>query len=317
MHSIFAALLAAQASSPLLSLGDVVTEYIGFLGWFALFGALGFRFAVLRAFDSSTALGRRAAPKQSVEVYESAERGAARVGLFGAILFLIGLALSLVRSAAERHTTLAQAAARAGSRFVVPVVLGVLLLLAFLVIFRRARWGWIAAALLGIVLALRNAVTLRWLSLVNPVHETMAALWIGTLFVVVAAGLPAVLRRDVPPDRRAPLVAEMVTRFSPLALTAAAVLVLTGLTTAWVHLKYLSALWTTPYGMALITKLCVVAIVVALGTWNWRRMTPRLGTEESAHALRRSATSELAVAAVVLVVTAVLVSLPTPKLPPR
>ncbi|HEU4642131.1 MAG TPA: CopD family protein, partial [Gemmatimonadaceae bacterium] len=150
-----------------------------------------------------------------------------------------------------------------------------------------------------------------------PVHETMAALWIGTLFVVVAAGLPAVLRRDVPPDRRAPLVAEMVTRFSPLALGAAALLVLTGLTTAWVHLKYLSALWTTPYGVALITKLCVVAIVVALGAWNWRRMTPRLGTEESAHALRRSATSELAVAAVVLVVTAVLVSLPTPKLPPR
>ena len=37
-----------------------------------------------------------------------------------------------------------------------------------------------------------------------------------------------------------------------LALTAASVVALTGLTTAWLHLKRLSALWTTAYGAALI-----------------------------------------------------------------
>jgi putative copper export protein len=42
-------------------------------------------------------------------------------------------------------------------------------------------------------------------------------------------------------------------------------------------------------------------------------MRPRLGTEEAAQAIRRSATAELAFAAVVLVITAVLVSLPAPK----
>lgn len=315
MHSLLAALQAAQRPSPLLSLGDVITEYVGFLGWFGIFGALGFRFAVLRAADAPAALGRRTAPKESAGLYAAAERGAARVGVIGAFLFLVDLVAGLARRAAEKHMTLTEAATRAGSRFVVPVVLGALLLLLFGAALRRVRWAWAAAAVLAAVLVLRDIVTLRWLSLVNPLHETAASLWIGTLFVVVAAGLPAVLRGGIARERRGPLAAEMVARFSLLALGAASVLVLTGVITAWVHLKYLSALWTTPYGWTLIAKLCVVAVVAGLGAWNWRRMTPRLGAEESAHALRRSATAELTVAAVVLVLTAVLVSLPTPKLP--
>ena len=83
----------------------------------------------------------------------------------------------------------------------------------------------------------------------------------------------------------------------------------------WTHLKVLSALWTTPYGYALIAKLCVVLGVVALGAWNWRRQKPRLGSVESALALRRSARAELVAASLVLAVTAILVSLPSPKPP--
>ena len=44
-----------------------------------------------------------------------------------------------------------------------------------------------------------------------------------------------------------------------------------GVITAWRHLKYLSALWTTPYGYALLLKLALVAAVFSLGAWNWRR----------------------------------------------
>jgi putative copper export protein len=66
-------------------------------------------------------------------------------------------------------------------------------------------------------------------------------------------------------------------------------------------------------GVALIVELCVVLAVVALGTWNWRRQKPRMGTEAGALALRRTARAELAVAAVVLAVTAALVSLPSPR----
>jgi putative copper export protein len=105
----------------------------------------------------------------------------------------------------------------------------------------------------------------------------------------------------------------MVYAFSPLALASAGVLATFGAITAWRNLGVLSSLWSTPYGFALIAKLCVVAVVVALGAWNWRRQRPRLGSEDAAHALRRSARVELATATVVLAITAILVSLPEPK----
>jgi len=68
-------------------------------------------------------------------------------------------------------------------------------------------------------------------------------------------------------------------------------------------------------GYTLIAKLWVVALVFALGAWNWRRQRPTLGSEAAAASIRRSATAELTVAAIVLVITAVLVSLPSPRPP--
>jgi copper transport protein len=78
-------------------------------------------------------------------------------------------------------------------------------------------------------------------------------------------------------------------------------------------LKRLSALWTTSYGAALLVKLVLVLIVVMLGAWNWRRVRPSLGDEGSEHTIRRSAGLELTFAGLVLVATAVLVSLPSPR----
>jgi putative copper export protein len=107
----------------------------------------------------------------------------------------------------------------------------------------------------------------------------------------------------------------MVHSFSPLALSAAPVLVLFGVIIAWEHLHVLSNLWSSPYGIALIVKLCLVAIVFALGAWNWKRQRPTLGGESAALAIRRSATSEVAAAAFVLAATAVLLSIPAPRAP--
>jgi putative copper export protein len=93
------------------------------------------------------------------------------------------------------------------------------------------------------------------------------------------------------------------------------VVVLFGLITAWRHLHVLANLWSTPYGYTLIVKLCVVALVFSLGAWNWRRQRPTLGSESAATSIRRSATMELLVAATVLLITAILVSLPAPRAP--
>jgi len=277
-------------------------EYVGFASWFAVFGALGFRFAVLRRGVDGDAT-----------VMDAALRGAARIGLVGAALMLLRIFANAARTAGERHLSIVEVLQRGGVRTLVPLACAATLLVAFGLALGRMRAAWGIAAAAGVVLALRNVTTGRWFSVVNPLHETAASLWLGTLFVLLVVGLPAVLGGAA--EARGRRVALLVSRFSPLALGAAALLGITGVITAVRHLKYWSALWTTPYGYTFDVKLALVACVVALGAWNWRRMTPRLGDESAAHALRRSARAELSFAALVLLVTGVLVSLPAPKAP--
>ena len=108
----------------------------------------------------------------------------------------------------------------------------------------------------------------------------------------------------------------MVNRFSPVALSMGGIVVLFGAITAWRHLPTVASLWETPYGRTLIIKLVFVGTVFLLGAFNWRRQRPSLGTEPAAFSIRRSAALELSVAAIVLVVTSILVSLPSPKRAP-
>jgi putative copper export protein len=291
--------------TPLLNWSEPVTQFVGFIALFLAAGALGFRYAGVR--NRLTALG----PEQTV--YAKATQRAATLGLLGVSVQAVLLIMQLPHAAARAHlstgqlvTTDPQAAAKCAL---------LLAALAGFVLASARRWsGWPVAAV-GIVGGqLAPILSGKWSSLVNPVHALLAGLWIGTLFVLIVAGLSTVLRDGVR-GQRGPIVADMVNGFSPLALTCRPLLVLTGLTTAWLHLNPLSSLWTTPYGYALLTKLCLVAVVFGLGYWNWRRQRPRLGSEESAHLIRRSASMEVATATLVLVVTAVLVSLPSPKSP--
>jgi putative copper export protein len=133
---------------------------------------------------------------------------------------------------------------------------------------------------------------------------------------MVACGLTPLLRNAELGERRGALAADMVNRFSPMALSMGGVVVAFGVITAWLHLPTVASLWETPYGRTLIIKLVFVATVFGLGAFNWRRQRPTLGKESAAISIRRSATLELSVAAVVLIVTSILVSLPSPKRAP-
>lgn len=286
---------------------DPVREYIGFAAQFVALGAVGFRFAAVRQRGSD-------ADPTIRDVYHDALRRAATVGLVGIVIQSAMFFMGLPKAAARAHTTVGQLVTgtlptgTATALFAIAIV-GLALAAAN----RRAGWP---LALVGAVLAPVTALLAgQWSRLVNPLHRIAGGLWIGTLFILVVAGLSAVLSDVRTKDLRGRIVADMVNGFSPLALTCGMVLVLSGLTTAWTHLNPLSSLWTTPYGYALIVKLALVSVVFGLGAWNWRRMRPTLGSEDAAHAVRRSATAELTVAALVLAATAILVSLPSPKPP--
>lgn len=295
-------------AEPLITWPDPIREYIGFAAQFVGLGAVGFRFAAVR--NRVTTDGD---PTARV-VYGDALRRAAMIGLVGILVQSALFVMGLPKAASRAHTTVAQFAA--GD---VPTAAAVVLFLAALVGLAMSatgrRSGW-PLALVGAVFApLTGVLVAQWSRLVNPVHRVAAGLWIGTLVILVVAGLSAVLRDTRTREQRGRIVADMVNGFSPLALTCGMIVVASGLTTAWTHLKQLSALWTTPYGYALIVKLVLVSAVFGLGAWNWRRARPALGSEDAAHAVRRSATAEITIAGLVLAATAILVSLPSPKAP--
>jgi putative copper resistance protein D len=106
--------------------------------------------------------------------------------------------------------------------------------------------------------------------------------------------------------------AAMVNRYSPLALMCGGAVVATGLGSTVLRLPTIDSLWTTPYGVALLLKLLFVGFLFGAGAWNWRRMRPRLTGDDAIAPLRSSASFELVLAGVVLVITAVLVALALP-----
>lgn len=291
-------------NEPLIQWPRPIFEFLEFVGAILAAGAVGFRYAVAR--------GRLGGADSAV--YRRALGTAAGIGLLGAVLGLHHVWMALPGLAARRHTTVT-ALLTGSPPAAVWVGLTVLAVLGFALALGRRGFGWPLAAVAVVVGMLRGALFGQFAQLVKPVHLLAAGLWIGTLFVLVAAGLPAAFRVADGRDRRGAVVADMVRSFSPLALTMGGVLALFGLILAFRELERLDMLWSTPYGIALSAKLVVVAFVFSLGAYNWQRQKPKLGSEESARSLRGTASGELALALLVVLITAILASLPSPKGP--
>lgn len=177
-----------------------------------------------------------------------------------------------------------------------------------------ATYGGVGHAAAG------STPTLALLS--DTTHLAAASLWLGGLVLLAACLLPG---------RRTADLAEALPRFSRLALGAVTVLVGTGLYQAWREVWPVPALWSTGYGQLLIAKVAVVALIVAVawlsrGAVRRRYVTPVVhalsvaadADEDAAgtpdedgrlqQRLRRSVGIEVALAAVVLALTSVLVS---------
>ena len=292
-----------------------IIEYIGFIGSFFPAGAIGFRYVVLRgALSRGELAGANAGGFDATRrrVYADTAGRAATIGLIGIVVAIALMLYQLPGLAARRHTTVGDLFTH-NAAVTIQALFLVLALIGFALALRGSKAGWTLAAIGFLVELLRNGLVGQWKDLANPMHVLAGGLWIGTLFVMVVAGISVVLRNEVAREYRGAIVSDMVYSFSPLALTAAPVLVLFGVIIAWEHLHVLSNLWQSPYGIALIVKLCFVAVVFALGAWNWQRQKPTLGSEGAAVAIRRSATSEVVVAAFVLAATAVLLSIPAPR----
>lgn len=145
------------------------------------------------------------------------------------------------------------------------------------------------------------------------VHVIGAGGWVGGLALLTFIAIPAAMRidGDGAGDAHA-RIAGLMSAFSPTALVFAALLMLTGLFTAWGNLGSVAALWQSAYGRTLVLKIALLSVVAGTGAYNWRRVLPSLGRPAASSALRRSSLIEIAAGLLVLVVTAVLVATPMP-----
>ena len=151
-------------------------------------------------------------------------------------------------------------------------------------------------------------------------HLASMAWWLGGLVVLGIAVLPA-LRRGTPyPYRDADAG---LRRWSITAYSCVICLVVTGEYQASRQVSPVQALWSTPYGILLLVKVALVAVMLAAAFLAERRIIGASATPAApgtapgapvpgrlARAVRRSVAIETAAALLVLALTAVLVSEP-------
>ena len=269
-------------------------------------GAAAFRFIVTRALDAEErdAAGARAA-------------GLARAA---AVLASVAVLLRAPLQALEIRDPLAPLMPQTralvlhtwwGKVWLVQLVLA----LSVTFFYARARAGknWTLAGVSSVLLAMTfpmsghavGSETLTALAVTaDAVHVLAVSTWLGAMLVVAAA-----LAQQ---PSRMQLKGALVAAFSPMALTAAACALASGLVSAWLHLRALSDLWTTPYGSWLFRKLVGVGLMAACGAYNWKKAGPRLIRDGDEAPIRRSIRLELVLGALVLLATAVLVASPLP-----
>ncbi|RLJ40924.1 putative copper resistance protein D [Litoreibacter meonggei] len=145
------------------------------------------------------------------------------------------------------------------------------------------------------------------LDLALMLHLLVAAFWIGIL-------MP--LRRLARSRETADVAASVGHRFGQIASVAVPILIVAGVYMGYVLVGSVSALFGAAYGQAIIIKLTLVGILLALAALNKLRFVPGLqaGDESAARKLAKAITFEWIIVLLILATTAVLttsLTLPT------
>ena len=116
---------------------------------------------------------------------------------------------------------------------------------------------------------------------------------------------------------RWPLASRAVPRFSILAVVSVATLITAGTLRGYQEVRAFHGLWDTTYGQLLLAKIALVLPLLALGAYNNRFAVPKLKKQIASvveqRRFLRAAGAELAIMAVIVGVTAVLVTEPPAK----
>jgi copper transport protein len=152
------------------------------------------------------------------------------------------------------------------------------------------------------------------LVVVDTLHVLAVSAWLGGLAMLLFA-LPIAVRA-LDRGERLPLVAAATGRFSRLAMSAVALLLLSGIVQSIALVGAFDAFVETAYGRLVLAKIVLFLGLISFGAYNQRRLLPRLRTvadggeepERAAALLRRSVACEVALALIVLGLASVLVA---------
>ena len=147
----------------------------------------------------------------------------------------------------------------------------------------------------------------------NVLHVAGISLWAGGVLVLWAISGRLLRALSVSAAGEASL--RLLERFSPLALFAVAVVLLTGVIQSLINISDFAQLFSTPYGRAVLIKLVLFGLLVGAGVWQRRRGIPGLqgsGREVNAdvRTVRRALLFEMGTVVAVLIATAALASYP-------
>jgi copper transport protein len=101
-------------------------------------------------------------------------------------------------------------------------------------------------------------------------HLASGSLWLGGLVGLL------VLWFTIEARHRVPGLSVVVPRFSNVAFVSVLVLLASGTGATIFHMPAINALWDTGYGVAILVKIAILVVAVALASGNLLRVKPRL-----------------------------------------
>ena len=169
----------------------------------------------------------------------------------------------------------------------------------------RSPWiQWLVMLPLVVLVMATFSLKSHSAALDNPLSVAFDVLHLSAMSAWFGGLLPLFLllrRTSITP-------AVLVPRFTRLALTSVILLALTGLYSAILEVQTLDGLVSTSYGLSLLVKVIIFAVLVGLGALNFLILTPQLtkGAAGAVRGLRLSMRAEMALGIFLLAAVGVL-----------
>ena len=268
---------------------QIVPRWLELSGWALMAGLAGFgliNFSVIQRAD-------RGLRRTLLDQWRSIWFFAFSLALAGMVTGIIAQTLKVsgatslqVPEAAALGDVLAETDYGRGWLIRLTLAIGLLVIIGLATrLHRRGHWAALLALCIGGIVTISATghaagEPRKWLAvLVDTIHMTGAGIWIGGLVVLV---LVIVARPLATPAGVASVTSRLVRNHSRTSLAVMATIILTGVISASFHVGGFRSLRTEDYGIALLTKVALLVVVLVAAAINLLVLIPRVTSLEGA-----------------------------------